>query len=157
MRWRFPPSLTRGRCIGACAAQFVPVLSSVRSRLRSRLGGFSLHDWFFRHGGSRKRVIDWLGIDAWIDSSLAQAWQSLQDRWNAFTSFFARFRLSGWKKLLNEVIAEGLTLGVGGLAVLFILAIPAINEFDENKINTGKYAVKFLDRNGNEIGQRGIL
>ena len=38
-----------------------------------------------------------------------------------------------------------------------MLAIPAINEFDENKINTGKYAVKFLDRHGTEIGQRGIL
>ena len=41
--------------------------------------------------------------------------------------------------------------------VLYVLAIPAINEFDENKINTGKYAVKFLDRHGAEIGQRGIL
>ena len=48
-------------------------------------------------------------------------------------------------------------MGAGGLVVLFILAIPAINEFDENKINTGKYAVKFLDRHGAEIGQRGIL
>ena len=71
-----------------------------------------MHDWFFRHGGGRKRLIDWLGIDAWIDSSLAETWQSLQDRWNAVTSFFARFRLSGWKRLLNEAIAEGLTLGV---------------------------------------------
>jgi penicillin-binding protein 1A len=70
---------------------------------------------------------------------------------------FCAFRLSGWKRLLNEAVAEGLTLGVGGLTVLYILAIPAINEFDENKINTGKYAVKFLDRNGAEIGQRGIL
>ena len=48
-------------------------------------------------------------------------------------------------------------MGAGGLVVLFVLAIPALNEFDENKINTGKYAVKFLDRNGTEIGQRGIL
>ena len=116
-----------------------------------------MHDWFFRHGGSRKRLIDWLGIDAWINSSLAESWQSLQDRWNAVSSFFARFRLSGWKRLLNEAIAEGLTLGVGGLAVLYVLAIPAFNEFDENRINTGKYSVKFLDRNGTEIGQRGIL
>ena len=116
-----------------------------------------MHDWFFRHGGGRKRLIDWLGIDAWIDSSLAETWQSLQDRWNAVTSFFARFRLSGWKRLLNEAVGEGLTLGVGGFLVLYVLAIPAINEFDENKINTGKYAVKLLDRNGAEIGQRGIL
>ena len=119
--------------------------------------GLSLHDWFFRQGGGRKRFIDWLGIDSWIDSSLAETWQSLQDRWNAVSSFFARFRLSGWKRLLNEAIAEGLTLGVGGFAVLYVLAIPALNDFDENRINTGKFAVKFLDRNGTEIGQRGIL
>ena len=74
-----------------------------------------MHDWFFRHGGNRKRFIDWLGIDSWIDSSLAESWHSLQDRWNAVSTFFARFRLSGWKRLLNEAIAEGLTLGVGGL------------------------------------------
>jgi penicillin-binding protein 1A len=116
-----------------------------------------LHDWFFKHGGSRKRLIDWLGVDSWIDSALAEAWQSLQDRWNALSSFAARFRLSGWKRLLNEVIAEGLTLGAGGLAVLYILAIPAFNDFDANRINTGKFSVKFLDRNGTEIGQRGIL
>ncbi len=41
--------------------------------------------------------------------------------------------------------------------MLFVLAIPALNDFDENKINTGRYAVKFIDRNGTEIGQRGIL
>ena len=37
------------------------------------------------------------------------------------------------------------------------MAIPALMEFDENKINAGRYAVKFVDRNGTEIGQRGIL
>ena len=41
--------------------------------------------------------------------------------------------------------------------MLYVLAIPALTEFDENKIATGKYAVKFLDRTGTEIGQRGIL
>jgi len=115
-----------------------------------------LHDWFFKQG-SRKRLIDWLGVDSWIDSSLAEGWQSLQDRWNALSSFAARFRLSGWKRLLNEAIAEAMTLGAGGLAVLYILAIPAFNDFDANRINQGKFSVKFLDRNGAEIGQRGIL
>jgi len=115
-----------------------------------------MDEWFFRHSGN-KRLIDWLGIDAWIDSSLAGAWQSLQERWNAISSFFARFHLVGWKRLLNELIAEVLTLAAGGLTVLYVLAIPAFSDFDENKINTGKYAVKFLDRNGTEIGQRGIL
>jgi penicillin-binding protein 1A len=115
-----------------------------------------LHDWFFRHG-RRKRLIDWLGVDAWIDSSLAETWQTVQDRWNGVTTFFARFRLTGWKKLANEAVSEGLTLGAGGFVVLYVLAIPALTEFDESRIATGKYAVKFLDRHGTEIGQRGIL
>ncbi len=81
----------------------------------------------------------------------------MKDRYNAFSSFFARFRLTGWKRVANELVSEGLTLGVGGLAVLYVLAIPALTEFDENKIATGRFAIKFIDRNGTEIGQRGIL
>lgn len=114
-----------------------------------------MHDWFFRQG-SGKRLIDWLGIDAWIDSSIAETTQALSDRWNGVTTFFARFRLTGWKKLMNEAVSESLTLGAGGLFVIYALAIPALTEFDENKIATGKYSVKFLDRDGAEIGQRGM-
>lgn len=115
-----------------------------------------MQDWFFRQGG-RRRLIDWLGIDAWIDSSLSNTWESFKDRWNALSSFSARFRLAGWKRALSEVVSEGMTLGAGGLAVLFVLALPAFNEFDENRITQGKFAVKFLDRTGAEIGARGIL
>ncbi len=97
-------------------------------------------------------------IDSWLDSSLAGSWQGLQDRYNAASSFFAQFRLSGWKRWLNEGISECLTLGAGGLVVMFALAIPAFQDFDETKVlGTGKYSVKFFDRNGKEIGQRGIL
>jgi penicillin-binding protein 1A len=113
-------------------------------------------DWFFKNGG-RKRLIDWMGLDSRIDSAFAGSWETAKDRYNAFSSFFARFRLSGWKRGLNELVSEGITLAVGGFAVLYIVAIPALMEFDENKINSGRYAVKFIDRNGTEIGQRGIL
>jgi penicillin-binding protein 1A len=115
-----------------------------------------LLDWFFRSGG-RRRVIDWLGLDARIDSGLAAVWAHFKDRYDALSSFFARFRLTGWKRGVNELVSEGLTLAVGGLAALFVLAIPALTEFDENKIHTGKYAVTFVDRNGTELGKRGIL
>ena len=115
-----------------------------------------MHDWFFRQGG-RRRLIDWLGIDAWIDSSLNATWESLKDRGNALTSFAARFRLTGWRRIFNEILSEGMTMAVGGLAVMFILALPAFNEFDEGKFLQGKFSVKFLDRNGAEIGARGLL
>ena len=81
-----------------------------------------------------------------VDSSLAWLWQGMQDRWNAGSSFFRRFRLSGWRRLLNEAASEGLTLMVGGLALMYVMAIPAFQEMDESKIwATGKYSVKFVD------------
>jgi penicillin-binding protein 1A len=115
-----------------------------------------LLDWFFRSGG-RKRVIDWLGLDARLDSGLAGAWAHIKDRYDAFSTFFSRFRLTGWKRGVNELVSEALTLAVAGFSLLYILAIPALTEFDESKITTGRYAVTFVDRNGTEIGKRGIL
>ncbi len=115
-----------------------------------------MSDWFFKQGG-RDKIINWLGIDSKIDSTLADAWARVLDFWNAGSSFFARFRLSGWKRLLNEAASEAFTLGAGGLVVMYGLAIPAFIEFDEGKFLTGKYSVTFLDKNGTEIGKRGIL
>ena len=117
-----------------------------------------MSDWFFKQN-RRGRLWRRLGIfDSWLDSSMAGIWQGLQDRWNAGSSYFARFRLSGWRRLLNEALSEGLTLTAGGLALMYALATPAFLEMDESKIfGTGKYSVKFIDQSGKEIGQRGIL
>ena len=115
-----------------------------------------MQDWFFKHT-RRRPYIDWLGLDSRIDSTLAESWALLQDYWNAGTSFFARFRLKGWRRLANEAASESLTVGTAGLLIMFALAIPAFQEFDESRFLTGRYAVKFLDRNGNELGKRGIL
>ncbi|MGD9783884.1 MAG: transglycosylase domain-containing protein [Hyphomicrobiaceae bacterium] len=115
-----------------------------------------MSDWFFKQGG-RDRLIDWLGIDSRIDSSFAQARAWISDTWNAGSSFFARFKIAGWRRLANEFASEALSLGTGGLVVVYALALPALVEFDENRFLTGRYSVKFLDRHGNEIGKRGIL
>jgi penicillin-binding protein 1A len=115
-----------------------------------------MHEWFSKRD-PRQRVIDWLGIDAWIDSSLAAGWETLKNRYDAFCSFFARFHLTGWKRIGNELLAECMTIAAAALVGAYALAIGALSEFDEARIATGKYAVKFLDRNGTEIGQRGIL
>ena len=117
-----------------------------------------MNDWFTRQRKGGRSSIDWLRLDSWIDSSLSSTWETFQDRWNAASSFFARFRLSGWRRIATELMSEGLTLGTGGLVLLYGLALPAFQEMDEGKVfSTGKYSVKFLDREGREIGQRGIL
>ncbi len=97
-----------------------------------------LSDWFFRRG--KRENIDGLSLDSWIDSSLAESWSRIKDYWNAGSSFFARFRLTGWRRLLNEAASEGLTLGLGGIFVLFALALPAFVEFDEGRFLTGRYS-----------------
>ncbi len=115
-----------------------------------------MSDWFLKPG-DRDRIVNWLGIDSWIDSSLANAWTRVRDWWNAGTTFFSRFRLSGWKRLLNEGVSEALTMGAVALCVLYALAMPALQEVEDGKwLSTGKYSVTFLDSQGNEIGKRGI-
>ncbi len=115
-----------------------------------------MSDWFFRQGGSNRRI-DWLGIDAWVDSTAAMLWDLAKDFYNGLSSYFARFRLTGWRKLANEGVSECLTMGAGGLVVLYLLALPALNEIEDGKlVAQGKYSVKFLDIDGNEIGKRGI-
>ncbi len=115
-----------------------------------------MSDWFFKQGG-RDRIIDWLSLDSKIDSLISETLGRIRDTWNSLTSFFARFKLTGWKRLANELACESLTLGAGGLIILYALALPAFQEFDESKYQTGQFAVTFLDVNGNEIGKRGIL
>lgn len=115
-----------------------------------------MSDWFYKQGG-RGKLVDWLGLDSRIDSAVSSTFERIGETWRAWSSFFARFRLTGWWRIANEVASEAFTLGAGGLVVLFALAIPALQEFDEGKFLTGRYSVKLLDQAGNEIGKRGIL
>src|SRR5690606_7323681 len=73
-----------------------------------------VYDWFSKQRG-RDRLINWLGLDAWIDSTLAGTWEWIKDSYDAASSFFARFQLRGWKRLLNEAASEGFSMAAGGL------------------------------------------
>ncbi len=69
----------------------------------------------------------------------------------------ARFRLTGWRRVANELSSEALTLGTGGIIVMYMLAIPAFKEIDEkNWLAMDQFSVTFQDKNGNVIGKRGI-
>lgn len=115
-----------------------------------------MDDWFFKQGG-RDRLVNWLGIDSKINSVLTESWSRVVDYWNAGVSFFARFQLTGWRRLANELASETVNIATGGFLLVYAAALPALLEFDESKFLTGKFAVKFLDANGNELGKRGIL
>ncbi|MET0597228.1 MAG: penicillin-binding protein 1A [Mesorhizobium sp.] len=105
----------------------------------------------------RPRAGRLLAIDAWIDSTLYEAGFRLSEAWENLTIFFRRFRLTGWRRALAELASEGVTLGAAGSVVMLALAMPAFEETAGDWKNQGDFAVTFLDRYGNEIGQRGII
>ncbi|WP_137932168.1 transglycosylase domain-containing protein [Mesorhizobium comanense] len=98
-----------------------------------------------------------LALDAWIDSSLYEIGFKARQFWEAATIFSRRFRLKGWRRGIIEVLSEGFTLGAGGMVVMLALAIPAFQDTAGDWRAQGDFAVTFLDRYGNEIGQRGII
>ncbi|TJW42965.1 MAG: penicillin-binding protein, partial [Mesorhizobium sp.] len=98
-----------------------------------------------------------LAVDAWLDSSLYEIGFRARQFWEAATIFFRRFRVTGWRRGLVELLSESFTLGAGGIVVLLALALPAFQITDGDWRTQGDFAVTFLDRYGNEIGQRGII
>lgn len=98
-----------------------------------------------------------LEADAWIDSTLYNLGFKLAIFWEALTIFSRRFRVTGWKRGVFEVLSEGMTLGAAGSVVMLALAMPAFEETSKDWRSQDDYAVTFLDRYGNEIGQRGII
>ncbi len=104
----------------------------------------------------RKRYF-FLRIDSWIDSTLWNAGFRLGEAWEDITIFFRRFRVRGWKRIVFELLGEGLTLGAAGSVVMLMLAMPAFEATQGDWRNRGNFAVTFLDRYGNVIGHRGII
>ena len=108
-------------------------------------------------GEGKRRLVDWLAIDSWIDSGLYTGLTKFKDWWSGYSSFFGRFEVHGFPRAINEVFCEALTLGTGGLLVVTAFALPAF-EVAQGKMNlSDEYSVTFLDRFGNEIGKRGLL
>jgi len=103
------------------------------------------------------RATKFLAVDAWIDSTLYEAGFKVREAWENITIFFRRFRVKGWRRAVVEMGSEGFTLGTVGVIGMVALAIPAFEETSKDWRNQGDYAVTFLDRHGNEIGQRGII
>ena len=96
----------------------------------------------------------------WLDERIGQmperVWSAIKDGWSNYSTFFSRFNVSGLGKVTSELLSEAMTLGTAGFMALLMFAMPAFDEISETWRTTGQYAVTFLDRYGNEIGQRGI-
>lgn len=116
-----------------------------------------MRDWIFRPN-RRNRLVDWWALDSWIDSSLYRVWARYQEWWSGYSNFVSQFRVSGFRRLVAEIFSEGATIGTLGLVGLLTFALPSLEPTnDPNWRTAGQYSVTFLDRNGKEVGKRGIL
>ncbi|MFO1183263.1 MAG: PBP1A family penicillin-binding protein [Bauldia sp.] len=76
---------------------------------------------------------------------------------NRLSAFLHRFRVRGLKRVGVELLGEATTLALGGGILLLALAKPAMVATKGDWRAEEAYAVTFLDRNGAEIGKRGLL
>jgi penicillin-binding protein 1A len=106
----------------------------------------------------RKLKLMLLDLDARIDFAVFQSGKWARELYERFTAIMDRFHTAGWRRwIFVEPLSEAATLGTGGLLLMLALAIPAFRETsDEDWLKRSELAVTFLDRYGNEIGNRGI-
>jgi len=98
-----------------------------------------------------------LRLDSWIDFSLFRSARESREGYERFSTFMDRFHVAGWRRALVELFSETATLGTGGMLLMLALAIPAFRiTSDDNWLKTSELSVTFLDRYGNEVGQRGL-
>ncbi len=97
-----------------------------------------------------------LAFDAFVNSTLYESTESFKENYAAFSAFMDRFHIAGWRRVLNELACETLTLGVGLGVLALALAVPAFQETSDDWLKQQDLAVTFLDRYGEEVGRRGI-
>lgn len=110
----------------------------------------------FQSTRKRRRGVRLIEIDAWIDSSVFGIGRIIAKAFESVSLFMRRFKVTGIKRAFVEVAGDGFTLAAGGAVLAIMLALPAFDATRGDWRSRGDLAVTFLDRNGNEIGQRGI-
>lgn len=112
-------------------------------------------DW--RSTGIGRRVARFaLAVDAYVNTAFYEQGRKARDAYADFSAYMDRFHVSGMRKLGVELACETLTLGLAGSVLALFLAIPAFRETSEDWLKKQDLAVTFLDRNGVEVGHRGI-
>ena len=97
-----------------------------------------------------------LGVDSAVDAGLYGAGERLTDAYRRFALRMDRLHVSGFRRLLVELLSEATTLGAVGSVGLLMLAQPAFRLTSDDFLARQDLAVTFLGRNGVEIGKRGL-
>lgn len=103
------------------------------------------------------RVKRWAAdFDAWLSASVFEGQGDFKYYWRRYSKLMTAFRFRGMRRAVLDLTSEAATLSVAGGIVLVTLAIPAFYETHVDWRRTQDFAVTFLDRNGEEVGRRGI-
>ena len=96
-------------------------------------------------------------LDSLIDTGFYRLRSGLATFWENATIISRRFRVRGFKRLLVEILDEGLTLGLIGFAIFTFIGVSVFTLTKKDWHSPEDFAVNFLDRHGNYIGSRGSL
>jgi len=111
----------------------------------------------FYHKEKRRKTQRMLDADAWLDSAIYEFFHSLGRGYRHVEDFFANFRVRGLRRFFVEILSDGATFLAIGAVLMLSLALPAFDAVQSGQFNKPEdISVTFLDRYGNQIGQRGI-
>jgi penicillin-binding protein 1A len=111
----------------------------------------------FYHKEKRRKTQRMLDADAWLDSAIYEFFRSLGRGYRHIEDFFANFRVRGLRRFFVEILSDGASFLAIGAVLMLALALPAFNAVQQGQFNKPEdISVTFLDRYGNQIGQRGI-
>jgi penicillin-binding protein 1A len=98
-----------------------------------------------------------LDADAWLDTALFEFWQTLGAVYTGFQDFMRHFHVSGFRRLIVELLSDAFSFVAIGAVLMTALALPAFDATASGQFNKAEdYSVTFLDKYGQEIGRRGI-
>ncbi|MFI5012992.1 MAG: transglycosylase domain-containing protein [Hyphomicrobiales bacterium] len=97
-----------------------------------------------------------LGVDSALDAGLYGVGERLTDAYRRFALRVDKLHVSGFRRLLVELLSEAATMGAVGSVGLLMLAQPAFRLTSDDFLSRQDLAVTFLGRNGVEIGKRGL-
>jgi len=125
-------------------------------RLQASVVGKIVSDPFYQKKKGRK-TSKFIRLDSWLDSSLYETLQAVGRGYQRFGDVMSIFRVTGFRRILVEILSDGLTFFAMGLVLMTALALPSFQVTASGEFNQAEdYAITFLDRYGNEIGRRGI-
>jgi penicillin-binding protein 1A len=94
--------------------------------------------------------------DGAVSTAVFETWDFLKRRHSAYLTFLERFRLRGLKRVVVDLVDDGLTFGVIACFVLLAYALPPFSGTGDVWNRGREFAVTFTDADGEIIGRRGI-